>query len=106
MRVLHCYSGNMYGGVEAMLATLARGGGRAQGPGQEFALCYEGRLADELRAAGAAVHRLGAVRFRRPWTIPAARRRLRRVLAATRPDVVACHSCWPHALFGPVARRA
>jgi glycosyltransferase involved in cell wall biosynthesis len=104
--VLHCYSGNMYGGVEAMLATLARGRDLAPGLDQEFALCHDGRLADELRDAGATVHRLGPARFSRPWTILEGRRRLRRVLAASRPDAVACHSCWPHALFGPVARRA
>jgi glycosyltransferase involved in cell wall biosynthesis len=27
-------------------------------------------------------------------------------MAANPPDVVVCHGCWPHALFGPVARRA
>jgi glycosyltransferase involved in cell wall biosynthesis len=105
-RVLHCYAGNLYGGIETLLATLARHRAPAPGMVPEFALCYEGRLADELRATGALVHRLGAVRFRRPWTVVQARRRLARLLAARPPDVVVCHSFWPHALFAPVARRA
>jgi glycosyltransferase involved in cell wall biosynthesis len=59
-----------------------------------------------LRAEGARVHALDPARFSRPWTVLKARRRLRRVLALTRPDCVICHACWPHALFGPIARRA
>lgn len=105
-RVLHCYSGNLYGGIEAMLVTLARC--RALAPGLEphFALCYEGRLADELRAAGARVHPLPPARLSLPWAVLAARRALRRALAEARPDVVVCHAPWSHALFAPTARRA
>lgn len=106
MRVLHCYSGNLYGGIETLLATLARRRALVPGMEPEFALCYEGRLSDELRAAGAPMHGLEAVRFRRPWTVVRARRRLARLLAERRPEVVVCHACWPQALFGPVVRRA
>jgi glycosyltransferase involved in cell wall biosynthesis len=108
---LHCYAGNLYGGIEALLATLARQEADAPAPGphalaSRFALCYEGRLSRELRAAGATVERLGPARFSRPWTVLGARRRLARLLAATDPGVVLCHACWPHALCGPVVRRA
>ena len=72
----------------------------------EFVLCYEGRLGEELRSAGAVVHQLEPVRFRRPWTVLQARRRLAQVLDIRPPDVVVCHACWPHALFGPVVRRS
>lgn len=106
MRVLHGYSGNMYGGVEAMLATLARQAHLAPGLEHRFALCFDGRLAAELHAAGAIVDRLDAVRFSRPWTVLQARRGFRRLLATARPDAVICHGCWAHAVFGPVARRA
>jgi len=105
-RVLHVYSGNLYGGVETFLATLARGCDLAPGLEQEFALCFKGRLADELRATGAEVHRLGAVRFSRPWTAWTARRRLSRLIRQRGVDVVVTHACWPHALAAPVARRA
>jgi glycosyltransferase involved in cell wall biosynthesis len=105
-RVLHAYSGNLYGGIEALLATLARHRGLAPGVEHEFALCYAGRLEDELRAAGATVHRLGPARFSRPWTVLGARARFGRVLADRRPDVVVGHACWSYALFAPPARRA
>lgn len=104
VRVLHCSSGNLYGGVETLLATLAR----QESPGlrAEFALCFEGRSSAEVRAAGAEVHLLAPVRFSRPWTVWQARRALRRLLAARPFDVVVCHGGWPHAICAPVARRA
>jgi hypothetical protein len=60
LRVLHIWSGNLYGGVEALLKTLAA----APHPGMvtEFALCFEGRLSRDLRVQGACVHRLGMLR--------------------------------------------
>src|SRR5262245_4158882 len=61
IRVLHVYSGNLFGGIEAMLLAIAR-----QPPSRdlesEYALCFEGRLSRELVAAGAAVHQLAEVR--------------------------------------------
>jgi glycosyltransferase involved in cell wall biosynthesis len=71
----------------------------------EYALCFEGRLGEELRAAGVAVHALGEVRVRRPWTVALARWRLGRLLAHGRYDVVVCHSPWAQALLGPVVAR-
>ena len=106
LRVLHCTSGNLYGGIETFLRTLARHRRAAPGMEPEFVLCFEGRLGAELRDERAAVHLLGPVRFRQPWTVWRARRGLRRLLAAWPFDVVVCHSCWPHLLFGPPARRA
>ncbi|MCM2322539.1 MAG: glycosyltransferase [Oligoflexia bacterium] len=106
MKVLHVYSGNLFGGVESILVTLARH--RALCPELEpsFALCFEGRLSRELREAGCAPLLLGEARVSRPWTVRRARQRLERELRASRPDAVVCHSAWAHALFAPVARRA
>ncbi|HET6574199.1 MAG TPA: glycosyltransferase family 4 protein [Fimbriiglobus sp.] len=106
MKVLHLYSGNLYGGIETLLTTLARHRHRAPQMEPAFGLCFRGRLWDELTAAGVLVHDLGPVRASRPWTVLRARRRLRRVLAADRPDAVVAHSPWPHAVFAPVVRRA
>lgn len=106
MRVLHCCAGNLYGGVEAMLTTLARCRDLAPGMEPHFAVCFEGRLTKELESAGLGVHPLASARLSRPWTVLAARRRLRAVLAAVRPGVVVCHAPWAQALLAPVARRA
>jgi hypothetical protein len=48
MRVLHLHSGNMYGGVETLLATLVREAGAAPGMSSDVALCFPGRLSAEL----------------------------------------------------------
>jgi len=106
MRVLHVYSGNLYGGLESMLVTVARSAPDFPDIETQFALCYEGQLAGELRSTGATVHLLGDVRASRPWTVWRARRALRQVIAEQRPTVIICHSPWPLAVFGPVVQRA
>jgi len=106
MRVLHSYSGNLYGGVETLLVTLARSRDHAGEMRHEFALCFEGRLSRELAGAGAAVHAIDAVRTRNPVSIWRARRRFAELLAARHFDVVICHMAWAQAIFGPVARAA
>lgn len=104
--ILHVYSGNLYGGIETLLSTFARSGNLEPSMRMEYALCFPGRLRDELRAAGAVVHDLGPVQFRYPWTILRARRRLARLLDERRFDFVVTHSCWPHAVLAPSVRRA
>jgi hypothetical protein len=61
LRVLHVSSGNLYGGVEVILATLARLRHLCPEMEPHFGVCYEGRLSQELTAAGAPVHMLGRV---------------------------------------------
>ena len=56
LTVLHAHAGNLYGGVETVMATLAR---HPHHLSHRFALCYEGRIAAELREAGAPVTLLG-----------------------------------------------
>lgn len=106
MKVLHVFSGNMWGGVERVLVTLARR--RADCPAMQvaFALCFEGQLSNELREAGATFHHLGALRAGRPWTVIRARRALLRILQGDPADVLLFHGCWCYGLLGPVARRA
>src|SRR5229473_7678989 len=105
MRLLHVHSGNLYGGVETLLVTLHRFA-EAASLEHEFALCFDGRLASELRQLGGPLHNLGAVRTRHPLSVIRARRSLRDLLPARHFDAVICHMPWAHALFAPVARAA
>lgn len=105
MHVLHVNSGNIYGGIETLLLTLGRFGACCPEMKPGFALCFDGRLAKELRQRGQPVHLLGAARFSRPWTIWRVRRSYAAILRELRPDVVICHSPWSHAIFAPVVRR-
>ncbi|HEY0874658.1 MAG TPA: glycosyltransferase [Vicinamibacterales bacterium] len=100
MNVLHVHSGNMFGGVERMLQALAPRIAGTSPVASSYALCFEGRTADALRAEGGTVHRLGTVRARRPDEIRRARRALRGVLERERPDVAIVHSAWSQAIFG------
>lgn len=106
MRVLHVHSGNLYGGVETMLSTLARRRDACPEMEPHFALCFEGRLREELEASGARVNRLPNVRVSRPATVLRARRALAALLQEERFDVVVCHSAWSHAVFAKVVRAA
>lgn len=101
MKVLHLHSGNMYGGVETLLATLARYREQCPALEQDFALCFDGRIADELREAGAAVTLLGTARLSRPWTLHRVRNELKAIVAEQAYDVVICHSAWSQEVFGP-----
>jgi len=106
MRLLHVHSGNLYGGVETLLSTLAYCRALCAEMYPEFALCFDGRISAELRQAGTTVHILGRVRARSPVHVIRARRRLIRILSAGTFDAVICHMVWPLAIFGPAVRRA
>jgi glycosyltransferase involved in cell wall biosynthesis len=102
MRLLHLYSGNLYGGIERVLVTLARAcrGDTGTAVDQRFALFFEGRLARELRAEGAAVDLLGPAAVSRPWRVLRARRMLSAAINRFAPDVVLSHSPWTLATAG------
>src|SRR5690348_9766088 len=107
MDVLHLCTGNLFGGVETFLTTLARRRDLWGEARHRFALCFEGRLSRELSSHGIEPDWLGAVRVSRPWTVLKARRRLAALLRRSPGfDVAICHSPWPHAIFAPVVRRA
>lgn len=104
--VLHVHSGNLYGGIERMLVTIARTQTADYTPRHTFALCTEGRLGTELRAAHADVVQLGPTRARNPLSVFSARTRLRHHIARTPVHAMVCHGTWAMALFGPIAKRA
>jgi glycosyltransferase involved in cell wall biosynthesis len=105
MRVLHIGSGNLYGGVETYFATLANLRHLCPTMEPEFALCFTGRLSQELQVLNVQVHLLDEVRVRFPWTIARARRVLKDLMRQRSYDAVICHSAWLQAIFGPVVRR-
>jgi glycosyltransferase involved in cell wall biosynthesis len=105
LRVLHLNAGNLFGGIETYLLTLARQRHLCPAMEPHFGLCFAGRLEQELRAVGVGVLDLGPVRLSRPWTVLRARQRLRRFLAEGAIDVVVTHGSWPHVVFAPAVRR-
>lgn len=102
MHILHVYAGNLFGGIETLLITLAKTQKLCPGMRFQFALCFEGKLSTELQSIGATVHRLSPVRTRHPWTIWRVRQQLKKILMQESFDVVICHACWSQAVFGPV----
>lgn len=105
LRVLHVCAGNLFGGIETYLLTLARCRSLEPKLESEFAVCFPGRFRDELMATGVPVYDLGFVRLSRPWTVLRARRRLDAVLRSSRPDRVVVHGSWSQLIFGSVVKR-
>jgi glycosyltransferase involved in cell wall biosynthesis len=105
MRILHVNAGNLYGGIETLLVTLAQQRALCPDMAPEFALFFEGQLSAELRKAGVSVHLLGEARVSRPWTVLRARRQLRDLLRQGGFDAAVTHGCWSHAIAAPVVRR-
>jgi glycosyltransferase involved in cell wall biosynthesis len=104
-RVLHLGVGNMYGGIETTLVTLARNRGLMPRIDLHAAVCFDGRLHDSLATTGLDISVLGAMRYRDPLSVWRARRRLATLLVELRPDIVISHSCWTQGLLGHVVRR-
>lgn len=103
MNILHVGSGNLYGGVEKVLLTLARHARLCPALEQSFAVCFPGLLEDELSQAGAAVYRLRPMRGRNPLAIAANRYEMTRL--ERKFDAVLYHSLWTYDLLGVGRRR-
>ena len=104
--VLHIGSGNLYGGVERTLLTLALCKNLCPEMEPHFAHCFEGRLSEELRRYHAPHYHLGGARALSPSSVLRVRRSFNSLLSQHPFDCVICHSPWLHAIFGPVARKA
>jgi glycosyltransferase involved in cell wall biosynthesis len=100
-RILHVHSGNMVGGIERMLCTVAR-----RHPASTFALSFSGPVARELETQGNETDILGEVRFSRPWSLVRFRRRLETLLHTRQPNAVICHAPWSYSAAAPAVRRA
>ncbi len=105
--ILHIYSGNLFGGIETNLLALmnADSGRFDQGPDRhQLALCFEGRLSQELLRMGRPPIMLCPVRMRYPWTLWRARRILRQALLKSKIKFIVAHAAWSYKLVWPVAR--
>jgi glycosyltransferase involved in cell wall biosynthesis len=106
IRTLHCSVGNLYGGIETALTTFSRLRSFVPELETTFAVCFPGKLRDELRQSQSKVFDLVPVRYRYPWSILKLRRRLKEVITAYQPHVMITHGSWIHGLVGPVAIQA
>ena len=102
MRVIHVAGGELYGGIERMLATLAAtGSDRIQ---QWFAVSPAGPLYRELRAVNAHTVPLPGARASRPLSVLSARRTFSRALGDVKPDAAIFHGSWAYAMFAGAGR--
>jgi glycosyltransferase involved in cell wall biosynthesis len=102
VRVLHVTGGDVFGGIERMLSTLAAT--RSDLVTQQFAVSPTNRLSSELRTLGVEPAALPSARASRPLSVLSARRAFARSLSQLKPDAVVFHGSWTHAMFATVAR--
>jgi glycosyltransferase involved in cell wall biosynthesis len=105
VKVLHLAAGNLYGGVETFLKTLAEYRQLCPEMEPHFGLCFRGQLWDELTAANVPLYDLGNVRLSRPWTMMKARWRLKRVLQNNQFDAAIVNGSWPHVIFAQCIKK-
>ena len=104
LRVLHLNSGNMMGGIESLLLTIARCHELTPDVQHEFALTFDAEFAQQLRGATAKVHLLPQARLRHLPSIWQTRKELRTLLRDGRFDVAVAHSVWVQLIFGDLTR--
>ncbi len=106
LRVLHLHSGNMLGGIESVLLTMAECSDCCPEMSQEFALAFDQKFAEAVRRAGVVLHILSPVKLRNLVSVLRSRRELSQLLASTAYDVVISHSPWTQAVYGPALRKS
>jgi len=106
IKVLHLASGNLYGGIEKILTTLAKNQACSPDMIQEFAVCFYGRLRNELLEAKATVHDIGSFRYSRPWSLLPVRKKLKKILKAGGYDAVIFYGSWQYVALGETAKKA
>lgn len=102
MRLLHVTGGDVYGGIERMIATLAST--EASGVRQAVAASPANRLSAELARLGVDVAPLPFARASRPLSVMTGRRAFASLLHARKADAVIFHGSWTHAMFARTAR--
>jgi len=104
VNVLHVSSAEVFGGIESILVSLALHRHLCPGLEHHFALSVEGRLSEELRAAGAPVYLLGGARLNRPLRVRRARKSLASAIRQCGCDVAVCHGPRSLIFFAPTVR--
>lgn len=105
MKVLHVGSGNLYGGVEKVLLTLARQRHLCPEMEQHFAVCFRGRLSEELQNEGVPLYWLKKMHGRDPLAIVSNRCKLSLLQRKLNLDAVIYHSLWSYDLLAVGTRR-
>ena len=105
-RVLHLNAGNMMGGIESLLLTVASCDDATPEMDHQFALTFDDTFAARLRGLGKKVHLLPQVRLRYVPSIYQSRRQLRMLLDQFHFDAVVSHSTWIQLIFGDVVRES
>jgi glycosyltransferase involved in cell wall biosynthesis len=105
-KVLHLASGNLYGGIEKILTTFAKNQEYSPEMLQDFAVCFNGRLRNELLEAKVTVHDIGSFRYSRPWSLPPVQKKFAEILKSGGYDAVIFYGSWQYVALVKTAKKA
>ena len=104
-QIFHIVAGNLFGGVESFLVTLAKSKALERDIIHRFAICFPGRLCREIADAGAPVEMIGPARIMGISSTKKAKKILDAALLKHSPEVIVCHMSWAQIIFGGVATK-
>ena len=106
MKIIHFYTGNVYGGVEKLLLDLFEYQSVLEPEELDaiFVLCYEGYLSQKLQERGATVELIPTPCLKRPWTLIQTFFQLRKILNQYDAQIIVSHEIWNHVVAWPVEK--
>ncbi len=104
-KVIHFGAGNLFGGIEVMLVTMAKFQGECAELDQEFAFFFEGKVSSQIRSLGFQVKIFPETKIKNLVQVFKTQRLIRKYLEDKKPDALVVHGQWVHFLVAGVAKK-
>ncbi len=102
---MHFGAGNLFGGIEVMLVTMAKFQGECAELDQEFAFFFEGKVSTQIRSLGFQVRIFPETKIKNLVQVFKTQRLIRKYLEEKKPDALVVHGQWVHFLVAGVAKK-
>jgi glycosyltransferase involved in cell wall biosynthesis len=104
IKVIHFGAGNLFGGIEVMLVTLAKYQYQIPGLNQKFAFFFEGKAAFRIQSHGCPVKIFPETKLRKITAVLKVQKLIKEYLLDERPEIVIVHGQWVHFIVAKVAK--
>jgi glycosyltransferase involved in cell wall biosynthesis len=104
IKVIHFGAGNLFGGIEVMLVTMAKFQCQIPGLDQNFAFFFEGKAANRIRSHGCPVKIFPETKIKSITGVLKVQRLIREYLLGECPEIVIVHGQWVHFIVAKVAK--
>lgn len=104
IKVIHFGAGNLFGGVEVMLITMAKYQQQCPRLDQSFAFFFDGKVANRIQKHGCRVKLFPETKIKNIFNVLRTQKAIRDHLISERPDLVVVHGQWVHFIVAGVAK--